>query len=102
MEVIGQITAVAGVFGLLFAVLWWLRHRGFAQITGFKPFSIRQSTRRMERIEKLVLSPQHTLHLIRLGETALIVAASPAGCSLIRALPSSTVDGPVAGPEAVR
>ncbi len=102
MDVIGQLTTVAGVFTLLFAALWWLRRRGYAQVKGFGKFSLRQTHRRMERLEKLVLSPQHTLHLIRLGDTALVVAASPAGCSLIQALPSGTVDEAVARQEAVR
>jgi flagellar biogenesis protein FliO len=83
MEWIGQMTAVVGVLGLLLAALWWLRRRGFAQVAAILP----ARARRLERLERLALSPQHTLHLVRLGETALLVAASPAGCSLIRSLP---------------
>jgi flagellar biogenesis protein FliO len=83
MELIGQLTAVAAVLTLLLAVLWWLRRRGYAHIAGIR----QPSGRRMERLERLALSPQHTLHLVRLGNTALIVAASPSGCSLIQALP---------------
>jgi len=87
MELIGQMTAVAGVLTLLGAVLWWLRRRGFAQV-GIRP----SRGRRMERLEQLALSPQHTLHLVRLGDTALVVAASPAGCSLIRSLPCAAFE----------
>jgi hypothetical protein len=92
MDVIGQITAVAGVMALLLGSLWWLRRQGYAQITAFSQGSLRPSGRRMVRLEKLVLSPQHTLHLVRLGDTSLLVAASPAGCFLIRAVPLSAVD----------
>jgi len=89
MELIGQMTAVAGVLTLLIAVLWWLRRRGFAQVG-----AIRMSrSRRMERLERLTLSPQHSLHLVRLGDTALVVAASPAGCCLIQSLPCAAVEG---------
>jgi hypothetical protein len=102
MEAMGQITSVAGVLTLLLAVLWWLRRRGYAQVMAFGHFSARQSRRRMERLEKLILSPQHTLHLIRLGDTAMLIAASPAGCCLIQALPSAAVDGAVVRQEAVR
>lgn len=88
MELIGQVTAVAGVLTLLLAALWWLRRSGYAQVS-----RIRQPrSRRMERLERLALSPQHTLHLVRLGDTALVVAASPSGCSLIQSLPCSTLE----------
>ena len=79
MEAIQQIAAVAGVLTLLLATLWWLRRHGFAATNlGKKP-----GTRRMECVERLPLGPQQTLHLVRLGNTALLVASSPAGCSLI-------------------
>ena len=102
MEEIGQLIAVAGVFGLLLVILWWLRRRGYAQTPSFIRMSVGRSARRMERIERLVLSPQHTLHLVRLGETALLVAASPSGCTLIQALPHTAVEGSFARQEAVR
>ena len=88
MELIGQMTAAAGVVTLLIGALWWLRRRGYAQVGAIRA----PRARRMERLERLALSPQHTLHLVRLGDTALVVAASPAGCSLIRSLPCSAVD----------
>jgi flagellar biogenesis protein FliO len=89
MEPIGQMTAVAGVLALLGAALWWLRRSGFANVR-----AIRQPRgRRLERLERLALSPQHTLHLVRLGNTTLLVAASPTGCSLIRSLPSAAFEG---------
>ena len=88
MELIGQMTAVAGVLTLLVAVLWWLRRRGYAQLRVARP----ARGRRLERLERLALSPQHTLHLVRLGDTALLVAASPAGCSLIQALPGAACE----------
>ena len=82
MEMIGQMTAVAGVLTLLLATLWWLRRRGFAQVSVIRrPRGLRRN--RLERLERLALSPQHTLHLVRLGDTALVVAASPTGLSLI-------------------
>jgi flagellar biogenesis protein FliO len=88
MELIGQVTAVAGVLTLLLAILWWLRRRGFVQVGAMRL----PRGRRMERLERLALSPQHTLHLVRLGDTALVVAASPSGCSLIRSLPCAAFE----------
>jgi flagellar biogenesis protein FliO len=37
----------------------------------------------MESLERLPLGPQHTLHLVRVGETELLLALSPSGCSLV-------------------
>jgi flagellar biosynthetic protein FliO len=78
MDVFSQLGAVALVLGLLVAVLWCLRRRGVAL-----PLPARRGTRRMECLEKLTLGPQHTLHLVRVGDKALLVAASPGGCSLL-------------------
>jgi flagellar biogenesis protein FliO len=88
MDGIGQVAAVAGVLTLLVGTLWWLRRRGFA---GVLP-PARRTGRRLECLERLPLGPQHTLHLVRLGETVLLVASSPGGCALVRSLPSSAVE----------
>jgi flagellar biosynthetic protein FliO len=87
MELVGQMTAVAGVLTLLAAVLWWLRRRGYARVAMLSP----GRGRRMERLERLALSPQHSLHLVRLGDTALLVAASPGGCFLLQSLPCAVI-----------
>src|ERR1035438_10013598 len=72
MEVIQQMAAVAVVLLLLGATLWVLRRRGFA---GMAPVR-RSAGRRMECLERLPLGPQHTLHLVRVGETELLLALS--------------------------
>jgi flagellar biosynthetic protein FliO len=79
MEVIQQMAAVAAVLLLLVAALWALRRRGFAGVALPK----RAAGRRLESLERLPLGSQHTLHLIRVGETELLVALSPSGCSLL-------------------
>jgi flagellar biosynthetic protein FliO len=79
MEVIQQMAAVAVVLLLLGATLWVLRRRGFAGVAlGKKP-----AGRRLECLERLPLGPQHTLHLVRVGETELLLGCSPSGCSLV-------------------
>lgn len=88
MEVLQQAVAVAAVLGLLGATLWWLRQRGLAGLTlGTKP-----SGRRLEALERLSLGPQHTLHLVRLGGTALLLASSPSGCRLVQSLSISEAE----------
>jgi len=79
MDGIGQMGAVAAVLGLLGVTLWWLRRRGVA----IPAVGRTRSHRKLELIERLPLGPQHSLHLVRLGETMLLVAASPGGCRLI-------------------
>jgi flagellar biogenesis protein FliO len=79
MDLIGQMAAVAGVLGLLALTLWGLRRRGLA--ASLLPH--RGSRHLVENLERLPLGPQHTLHLIRLGEEVLLVACSPGGCTVI-------------------
>jgi len=86
MDVMAQAAAVAGVLGLLGGTLWWLRRRGLATLA----FSRKRSRRKLELVERLPLGPQHSLHLVRLGETLLLVAASPGGCRLIERHPAAT------------
>jgi flagellar biosynthetic protein FliO len=86
MEVLQQMLAVALVLALLGGSLWWLRRRGFAGLN----IARRSPDRRLECIERLPLGPQHTLLLVRVGETELLLASSPAGCSLIQNLSRDT------------
>jgi flagellar biosynthetic protein FliO len=78
MEAIQQILAVAVVLLLLGATLWVLRRRGFAGVVGKK-----SAGRRIVCLERLPLGPHHTLHLVRVGETELLLAVSPSGCALL-------------------
>jgi flagellar biosynthetic protein FliO len=80
MEVIQQMAAVAVVLLLLGATLWALRRRGFAGVA----LRRKSGARRMECVERLPLGPQQVLHLVRLGETELLVASSPSGCTLLK------------------
>jgi flagellar biosynthetic protein FliO len=86
MEFGQQYVGVAIVLGLLGTALWWLRRRGYAALPG------RRGARRMEAIERLPLGPQHTLHLVRVGGTALLVACSPAGCALLQTAPMAQLE----------
>ena len=78
MDGIGQLMWVAAVLLLLAGTLWWLRRRGIAAAR-----VARKPDRRLECLERLPLGPQHSLHLVRLGETELLVSSSPGGCRLV-------------------
>jgi flagellar biosynthetic protein FliO len=91
MEGIQQAATVAAVLALLGATLWWLRRRGFATLAmGRKP-----GGRRLESLERLPLGPQQTLHLVRVGQTALLLASSPTGCALVRSFSYGEVEPPI-------
>ena len=81
MEEIRQVLGVVVVLGLLGGALWWLRGKGLAQ------FAVRDPRRRQDQsmkvVERLALTPQHSLHLVRVAERTMLVAASPGGCSLL-------------------
>jgi len=88
MELVRELAAVGGVLTLLVATLWLLRRRGFA---GLLPVQ-RTAAKRLECLERLSLGPQHTLHLVRMGDTALLLASTPAGCALVQSLPCSDIE----------
>jgi flagellar biogenesis protein FliO len=83
MEWIQQILTVLFVLGLLCGTLYWLRSKGVAR------FSVkgmgRGNRRRMQSIERLPLTQQHSLHLVSVSGRVLLIAVSPGGCSVLDA-----------------
>ena len=81
MESLQQTLAVVLVLGILAGTLYWLRSRGLAR------FTLRSSGRgnnsRMQTIDRLPLTPQHSLHLVRVAGQVLLIAVSPGGCAVI-------------------
>jgi len=80
MEAIQQALVVVFVLGLLGATLYWLRGQGMARFSGK---GLGRAARRMQTIERLALSPQHSLHLVNVSGRVLLIAVSPAGCSVL-------------------
>jgi flagellar biogenesis protein FliO len=80
-----QALSVLLVFGLLGATLWWLRSKGFARFGVNSPLAGRR--RSMKVIERLALTPQHSLHLVKIAERVMLVTASPAGCTIVENIP---------------
>jgi flagellar biosynthetic protein FliO len=78
MDLLAQVASVTCVLALLAITLWWLRRRGLCSA-----LPRRGNARLLESVERLPLGPQHTLHLVRLGQQALLVACSPSGCTLV-------------------
>ena len=78
MELFRQVSSVLAVFGLLGAALWAMRRGGFASLRGLK-----RATKSLESIERLPLTPQHSLHLVKIRGRELVVATHPQGCALL-------------------
>ena len=78
MEVFQQIAAIAFVFSLLGGALWWLRGRNMIAFGAARP-----TTSRLQVIDRVRLTPQHSVHVLRSGDRELTIAVHPAGCTLL-------------------
>jgi len=86
MEAMQPALAVLLVLGLLGGALYCLRAKGVARFSG-KGLG-RSGARQMQTLERLTLTPQHSLHLVSVGGRTLLVAVSPGGCTVVDALAS--------------
>ncbi len=78
MEIFQQIGAIAFVFSLLGVALWWLRGRNMAVLGPARP-----SVSRLQVIDRVRLTPQHSVHILRAGDRELTIAVHPSGCTLL-------------------
>lgn len=77
MEVAEQVASVLAVFGLLAIAVY-----AFGRKTGRPWLTFRNQTRKADAMfvaDRLVLTPQHSLHLVRVGDRSLLVATHPQG-----------------------
>jgi flagellar biogenesis protein FliO len=79
---------------LLLGALQWLRSRGMAHFA--RGIRRHRTARRLELLEKLPLTAQHSLHVVRVDGRSLLISVSPSGCALLE---SWTAD-PAAGDHA--
>ncbi len=83
MDVLRQSLSVLLVFSLLGAALWALRRGGRVSFLGLARKRILGDTRSMIAVERLPLTPQHTLHMVRVNGQELLVATHPQGCTVL-------------------
>ena len=76
MDGLRQLWAIGLVFGLLWAALWALKKKGSV---GFRQSNSGTAGNTLESLGRLRLSPQHSLHWVRIGERNLLVGVHPAG-----------------------
>lgn len=87
MDAIQPMLAVLLVLGMLGGTLYWLRTKGLARFNGkgLGAFG-RSGARQMQSIERLPLTPQHSLHLVSVGGRTLLVAVSPGACTVVEGI----------------
>ncbi len=75
-----QVAMVLIVFALLGGVLWMLKKRGLASLA--LP-SRRGASRRLEVLERVPLTPQHAVHLVRVSGKVVLIGTAPSACTLL-------------------
>jgi flagellar biogenesis protein FliO len=83
MEIARQVSAVILVFALLGAALWALRRGGRLRFGERLRMPGGRRVRALESLERLALTPQHSLHLVKIAGREVVVATSPQGCVLL-------------------
>jgi flagellar biogenesis protein FliO len=78
MDLLRQTSAVLAVFALLGLLLWFLRRGGLATLRARRP-----GPRSLESVERLLLTPSHSLHLVKIRGREIVVATYPQGCALL-------------------
>jgi flagellar biogenesis protein FliO len=81
MEAFQQATAVLLVLVLLGATLYALRGKGLAMMMSRRVTGA--GHRQLEAIDRLPLTPNHSLHLVRVEDRTVLIAVSPGGCSIV-------------------
>lgn len=85
MDVARQGLSVLLVFSLLGVLVWALGRSGRIQFSGagLARKRVERATRTMIAVERLALTPQHTLHVVRVNGREVLVATHPQGCSIV-------------------
>jgi flagellar biosynthetic protein FliO len=81
VELFQQFVMVLAVLGLLCGALWVLKRKGWVH-TGMRKHR-EDGQPRLEVIDRLPLTPHHSLHLVRLADRTLLIGLSPNGCNLL-------------------
>lgn len=92
----GQTLAVFFVLALLLALLWFLRRKGLATVN--LALANRSAKRKlMQVIERVPLTANHSLHLVRVQDRVILIGVSPSGCSQLESFAPSTFSSEAGG-----
>jgi flagellar biosynthetic protein FliO len=75
---LGQTIAILFVLMLLAATLWLLRRRGLATVNTV--LAKRSKQKFMQVVERVPLTANHSLHLVKVGDRVILIGVSPSGC----------------------
>ncbi len=81
MEILEQLVVIGLVLGVLVGGVWLMKHKGWATANVRRPKS--DGRPRLEVIDRLALTPHHSLHLVRLADRTMLIGLSPSGCNLL-------------------
>jgi flagellar biosynthetic protein FliO len=77
-----QILAILLVLALLAGTLFLLRRKGLAQFPAALP-KVPGRTRQIQVLDRVALTPQHSLHLVEVRDEVFLIGVSPGGCNRI-------------------
>ena len=81
MSVGQQLLGAGAAISLLLALLWWTRRAsGLLSVAWRKPA---RGGRALELMERLPLTPQHSIHLVRHRDQYLLIGVHGAGLSVL-------------------
>mgnify|MGYP000076625669 CR=1 FL=1 len=83
MELWTRLAVACGAAAIVAALLWALRRRHHVSFRLASAGGGRG--RALSREERVLLTPHHSVHLVRVGARALIVAAFTGGCAVLDA-----------------
>jgi len=75
VELLQQFAAVGLVLGLLAAAIWLLKRQSIL-------LPRRNGPRQLELVERVALSPQHSLALVRVNGNMMLVGTGPGVCEI--------------------
>ena len=80
-----QFLSIVLVFALLGAALWLLRRGAAGSLRISTPAFGRSSARpkAIVPLERVALTPQHSLHVVRIQGREVVLATHPHGCALL-------------------
>jgi flagellar biosynthetic protein FliO len=81
MEMFQQLLTIAVVLGVLCGGMWLLKRKGYAYSRVRKQNGAGYP--RLEILDRLALSPHHSLHLVRLADRTMLIGVSPNDCKLL-------------------
>ena len=79
MDLGRELIGIAAVLVMLFGLLWILRRKGW--VTGIAASS--STERQIRLLERVSLTPAHSLHLVRAGNRTILLGAHASGVTLI-------------------